>query len=135
MAIKTVSGATTGVVNDGTGVDWTDPINAGSGLPGTYATANTTGHTKYLKVMPFGFGQVIKERDIILGLQVNVLRSVFGGSEVCVDHSVRVIKGNAYVGTDKADTVNNWPTTDVEKSYGGPTDLWGTTWTASDVIA
>ncbi|MBL7933276.1 MAG: T9SS type A sorting domain-containing protein [Bacteroidia bacterium] len=49
------------------------------------------------------------------------------------DNSVRLIKGGAITGSDFAQTTAAWPTTDTYTTYGGPTNLWGTTWTDSDI--
>jgi hypothetical protein len=55
------------------------------------------------------------------------------------DNSVQIIKGGSLVGTDHAVTPeslpNAWPDTDQSYTYGGPTDLWGTTWTLADINA
>jgi len=52
-----------------------------------------------------------------------------------VDNSVRLIKGGIITGNDYAQTTAAWPTTDAYATYGGSTDLWGTTWTDSDINA
>lgn len=50
------------------------------------------------------------------------------------DNSVRLRKATGYVGTNKAFTVVDWSNTDeTYTTYGGPGDLWGTTWTAAEV--
>lgn len=42
------------------------------------------------------------------------------------------MKGGAVTGSDKASAAA-WPAADVEVSYGGTSDLWGTTWTAEEI--
>lgn len=49
-----------------------------------------------------------------------------------LDHAVHLLKAGNPVGDNKANTVA-WPTTDTYISYGGPADLWGTTWTVAEV--
>jgi len=55
------------------------------------------------------------------------------------DNSVKIIKGGSMVGSDYAVTPeslpNAWPDQDTYEVYGGPTDLWGTTWTLADINA
>ncbi|HVD99838.1 MAG TPA: T9SS type A sorting domain-containing protein [Cytophagaceae bacterium] len=55
------------------------------------------------------------------------------------DNSVKIIKGGSMVGNDYAVTPeslpNAWPDQDTYEVYGGPTDLWGTTWTLADINA
>jgi len=83
-----------------------------------------------------GFGYSIPSYAIICGIQVEAERrqqGVLVGSSV-KDNSVKIIKGGTILGTDHA-SASSWPSNDATISYGGPTDLWGTTWTASDINA
>ena len=48
------------------------------------------------------------------------------------DHEVRLLKGDVITGSNLAST-NEWPTSDGTATYGGATQLWGTTWTVSDI--
>ncbi len=52
-----------------------------------------------------------------------------------LDNSVRLIKGGVIVGSNYAKTNVAWPTADAYETYGGPTDLWGTTWTPAEINA
>ena len=50
-----------------------------------------------------------------------------------LDNTVELLRGGSPVGSNKAD-VNAWPSlTDAATTYGGASDLWGTTWTAAQV--
>src|SRR5690606_18499374 len=51
-----------------------------------------------------------------------------------VDNVVRLSTGGVLVGDNKANGTN-WPTTETTRTYGGPTDTWGRTWSASEVNA
>src|SRR3989344_5212889 len=53
---------------------------------------------------------------------------------VVYDHRVRIIKGGAIGSTDKA-SGTAWPGSLAYTTYGGASDLWGETWTASDINA
>lgn len=57
------------------------------------------------------------------------------GYHEVVDATVKLVKGGAVVGDNKADTANDWPAANATKEYGGSTDLWGTTLNPSDVNA
>lgn len=49
------------------------------------------------------------------------------------DHTVQLLKAGALAGNNKAATTTDWPTAEASVVYGGPSDLWGTTWTPADV--
>ncbi len=50
------------------------------------------------------------------------------------DNVVSLVKNNVVVGNNKAATGTDWPTSDATATYGtGTTDLWGTTWTTTDI--
>lgn len=49
------------------------------------------------------------------------------------DNAVRLRKALGAVGVDRAQTGTEWPTADTYVSYGGATDLWGTTWTNTEI--
>lgn len=50
------------------------------------------------------------------------------------DNVVKLVKGGSVVGDSKA-AAGDWPIDPAWKGYGGPTDLWGTTLTPSEVNA
>lgn len=50
-----------------------------------------------------------------------------------MDNSVRLKKAAGYVGNDYAQTAVEWSTTQAYTIYGGPGDLWGTTWTPAEI--
>jgi hypothetical protein len=68
----------------------------------------------------------------IRGIQLDVRRSA--DALAAVDHSIRVLRGGIPVGTDHKKT-GTWPMDLAYVTYGGPTDLWGTTWTQADIQA
>lgn len=117
--------------------------NAGSAKisNGSYATSGfvltllSVAPTKYLTASDFQFA--IPPNAIIKGIQVDIQR-LSGGINLLAkisDKSVRVMKGGTFVGADKASN-SFWPIfNSAYQSYGGPTDLWGTTWTPADINA
>lgn len=68
----------------------------------------------------------------IRGIQFDVRRSA--DALQAVDYSVRALRGGAAVGTDHKKT-EPWSADLAYVTFGGPTDLWGTTWAPSDVQA
>lgn len=48
------------------------------------------------------------------------------------DHEIRLLKGDVITGSNLAST-SEWPASDGTAVYGGATELWGTTWTVSDI--
>jgi hypothetical protein len=57
-----------------------------------------------------------------------------GGGSGAIDNAVRIVKGGTIGSTDKS-RATEWPTTDTYLSYGDATELWGETWTPSDINA
>ena len=69
----------------------------------------------------------------INGILVEIERHYAGGT--VADYDVCLTKdGSARVGDDKS-TGATFPTADAITSFGGSTDLWGTTWTVDEVNA
>lgn len=67
----------------------------------------------------------------ILGIQVTIWKQSVGGS--VADESVKLVIGGAVVGTEHAEA-GNWSGSGFAPvTYGGPTDLWGTTPTAAQI--
>lgn len=118
------------------GVTWTTPSNAASSnnsyalFPGAPDFNQTT---VYLKCTNFGFsipgGATIDGIEVIIERKASVQSGVFWVR----DFTVKLYKAGTIVGTDKADTTLKWPTSDTDKTYGSSSDLWGETWTDSDI--
>ena len=126
--------ATVGTNVTGVGtLAWTNPGNiAGAGTAGMSVSASTT--TNYLQGIGFGFA--IPSNSIINGITVTINRSTSGStSPLLRDNQVSLVKGGSIQATNKAVTGTNWSGTLADATYGGATDLWGTTWTAADINA
>ncbi len=92
------------------------------------------GHiSNYLFASNFGFA--IPDGATIEGILVEIERVRVNNTATVKDHRVRIVKGGTIGSTDKADTATNWPTADAYASYGGASDLWGETWSASNINA
>ncbi|MGH2761388.1 MAG: hypothetical protein ACRDLD_02210 [Thermoleophilaceae bacterium] len=88
--------------------------------------------SNYLKAQSFGFR--VPSDAVITGIVVSVERRRASTGADIHDQRIRVVKADGFIGTvDKADLVTIWPTVDSVVNYGGDADLWGETWTASDV--
>lgn len=115
-------------------VIWDNP-DAVSASDDTYSMTRSAlasgNRSHYLVATNFGFS--LPDTARIDGIEVLVERSVAGGS--VVDYQVRVLQaGNLQPGIEALPDA--WPTSDQEASYGGPSELWGsTTWKPSDVGA
>lgn len=113
---------------------WLDEPNVYS-HDGVYATTLNNlpvGTTKYLYASSFGFE--FAAGDTIDG----ILFEIEGHSEVIAitDWKVRAVKGSGsgpQVQTTELGTGEAWPISDAYRSFGGPTDLLGTTWPPADV--
>lgn len=142
--VQPVSALTSGPNNPSSAVNdssagalaWTNPGNA-TASDNAYATSalsssNTT--SQYLKATTFGFS--IPSNSIINGIQLDVERSEASVSSTNIqDNAVYLVKGGTIqTGTNKA-TATNWPASDAYANYGSGSDLWGNTWTASDINA
>lgn len=126
-------------VSNGTGIGsiaWIDLTNAQTSN-NLYATATALvigDKTNYLRFTNFGFS--IPTTATICGISIEIEKKATGLALVNVtDESVRIIKGGTIVGSDYADTGTDWASSDFTSSYGGSSDLWGTTWTPSDINA
>ena len=89
--------------------------------------------SQYLVASSFGFS--VPGGSTIDGIVVEVERH--GSNTNVLDNRVRIVKGGVIGSTDKS-SVSQWPITsgsEAYASYGGTSDLWGETWTASDINA
>jgi cysteine-rich repeat protein len=119
------------VVSDATiaGSVWSFTANA-TASDNQYAQAPTmTGSvTEYLKATGFGFS--LAPAAIVMGIEVRVEKRT--NNARVSDNAVRIVK-NGVIGASDRSNPSAWPTTDTITVYGGTSDLWGETWTASDV--
>jgi hypothetical protein len=113
-------------------IAWSFPDNAKIS-DNAYATLYGNAVSHYLKATNYGFS--IPAGATINGILVEIERR--GESEVAgyvKDYEVKIVKADGTIGsTNKADTVTHYPSTDTYKSYGGIADLWGETWSPTQV--
>lgn len=89
-------------------------------------------NTYYLKITGFNFS--IPAASSICGVSVEVESRATGVilTAAVKDNEVRLVKGGVITGNNYAKAAD-WPSSDGVTSYGGTSDLWGTTLTPADV--
>ncbi|MFD2942752.1 Ig-like domain-containing protein, partial [Flavobacterium notoginsengisoli] len=131
--------AGTGSSVNGTGtLVWSNPSQVISNNSSyAYATVNSGGDTtvitRYLQGTNFDFN--IPTNATITGIQVTIGRygSVNSASVYVRDNIVSLIKGGSVTSQNKS-IGTNWSTNSTSVSnYGGTSDLWGTTWTPTEI--
>lgn len=88
-----------------------------------------------LAVSNFGFA--LPSDATVKGIVAQIFRyqdeGTFGAGVAQVrDNNVLILQGGLTTGTDHT-TGLQWPTSGAYQTYGNPTDLWGTSWTAADI--
>jgi hypothetical protein len=123
-----------GVNNASIGTEtWLTPENiTQAGYP--YAVTSTLYHrhrfSNYLQGSQYGFA--IPDDAVITGIEVAINRKANAQTPSILDVGVQLVKAGAIVGDNKA-SLDIWPATFTVVTYGGPTDLWGTTWTPAEI--
>lgn len=97
--------------------------------------------TNYIKSTNFGFA--IPSSATIEGIKVEILRdasnNIASPQQQVKDSNLHLLKAGSETGDEKADTSTIWVDGGgaVENytliTYGGNVDLWGTTWTPSEI--
>jgi hypothetical protein len=122
----------------GSDYSFTNPLNTllNDGLNAVAASVLQLSNkqTDYIQVKGFGFN--IPAAATVCGIQVNVVRSaanVLLNLAYVTDYNVRMMKGGVLTGNNLADGTTQWPATNTTATYGGNGQLWGTTWTPTDI--
>lgn len=101
-----------------------------------YATATNVpangGASNYLRATGFNFA--IPNDVTINGITVTINRYASATTGV-YDNIVSLVKGGAIQATNKASATVWSGNANTVVTYGGPADLWGSTWTAADINA
>jgi hypothetical protein len=118
----------------GSSATWSNPSNAQT-VNSVYSvnSANlplTGNYTDYIVATNFGF--TIPAGNQIDGIQVRITRLEDNAN--ARDFRVRLVKGGV-IGTTDLISGTNWPSTNTTRVHGTSTDLWGNTWTLSDINA
>ncbi len=128
--------AGTGTDNNAVGtVAWGTPGNITvAGNPYATMSVPTSSTTHYLQGSNYGFA--IPANATINGITVVINRQSSGStSPLLRDSRVSLVKAVGGVqSTNKAITGTNWSNSGLETAtYGGSSDLWGTTWTPAEI--
>jgi hypothetical protein len=125
-----------GVGNNVTGIGtepWNNPTEITT--PGSpYATVTLyQGHrsSNYLVGSQYGF--TIPPDAAVTGIEVKINRMASSPNPGIVDNVVSLVKGVGNYSENKALTGTQWPISFTIATYGGPTDLWGASWTADEI--
>ncbi len=109
---------------------WNNPGNAAAS-DNAYATpSDLTELTDYLKATDFGF-------SISAGATIDGIVAEIEKKDDCTDvHDtvVQLVKGGTITGNNKASGAV-WSATDTYTTYGGSSDLWGLTFSTTDINA
>ena len=97
-----------------------------------------TVNAKTDRLVAFRFGFVIPPTATILGIEVQINRGIsdLDPSSNVVDEEILLLKAGVPQPANRADLLTPWPVGPTTVAvYGGPTDLWGTTWTPAQINA
>ena len=96
----------------------------------SWSTANLGDHESSNGLNVYNFSAGVS--GTINGIEVRVEKKR-SGSFFYTEH-LYLMDDTVTKGNDKSDG-ENWSTTEAFQSFGGPTDLWGTSWSAAQVRA
>ncbi len=119
------------------GVAWTAPGNAQTSnnvWASVFLDYPPAQNSQYLQATNFGFA--IPAGATIDGIIVEIELHVFSIFNADIyDNSVKIVNGGIVTGTEHA-AAGSWSLgSDVIRTYGSCTDLWGETWTPADINA
>jgi hypothetical protein len=103
---------------------WTNPTNL-TAQDAVYATATIFSSPSYALVGTYP-GASIPSGSVIDGIEVMIRRYASGNGANTNTYQVTLPKGTPKDGSPP------WPNSPANETFGGPTDLWGTTWTPTD---
>ncbi len=130
----TAPGSGTNVDRDGNDA-WSDPGNI-TASNNTYASITLSGGGETSDwLVASGYNLNVPASVTILGIQVEIERHA--SDEPCafyniIDSSIRLHNGTSLKGDDKKKD-GWWSANETCATYGGSTDLWGATWTPSEL--
>lgn len=116
----------------GSSATWNNPVNAR--IADAVYSVNSAdlplqgNYTNYLVATNFGF--TIPAGNQIDGIQVRITRNEVNAN--AKDFRVRIVKGGVIGASDRISGFN-WPVANTTRVHGSTTDLWGETWTLSDI--
>jgi len=113
---------------------WQNPTNILTvGSPYASVQLSDVFGSSFLQGSNYGFS--IPDNATILGIEVIVNKFTSAGSGTIVDASVCLLKNYHVTGVGREDGTTPWPSSMTVVVYGGPADLWGSTWTPAEINA
>jgi hypothetical protein len=104
--------------------------NIGAGVftshDNNYATDTTDGASQWLKTGGYGFA--IPSSATIKGIVVTMVRAAYKAFD---NYGVHLVKAGTILSIGRS--LGQWPQNWTTVTYGTPTDLWGDSWTPSDI--
>jgi len=87
----------------------------------------------YAKATNFGFA--IPTGATINGILVEIrkMQQTVGVGNIINDNEIKIVKSDGTIGTTNKANSSDWSATLAYVSYGSSSDLWGETWTYSDI--
>ena len=95
----------------------------------SWSTSSLDDHEKSARLNVYNFGADVS--GTINGIEVRVERH---HSDV-KDKEIYLMDDTTPKGSDKGEKVVHWPSSDGWRTYGGSSDLWGTSWTPTQINA
>lgn len=126
--------ASQGPNNPGTASGWTSSNNSFASDNSYATTTLLSGSTDTVLFSITNFSFSIPSGATIDGIVAEIERKVNSTSRNPKDSGVLIVKGGSASGTDKA-SASVWPTSDAYATYGTSSDLWGLSWTDTDINA
>jgi len=105
--------------------------SSGPNSPGTLANDATVGSTAWTN--PSNAAASDNSYAVASGIGAFSTYAGVNGTGI-EDGPIKLVKGGV-IGGDDLSTLANYPTSDTYLSYGGPTSLWGLSWTPADINA
>lgn len=129
MASETLSATSAASITGDGNVAWSSASNI-TASDDSWVTA-TLGGSQRTKRLHIQFAFNIPSGATIDGIELSIERH--GSSSDVRDYAIQLSKtGGIAVGDNKA-SASAWPTSDGTATYGGASDLWGTTWTPAEI--
>ena len=115
------------------GALWSSDTNIFTDSDVTFTSSDPTSNQYTDKLFGSAYDfSAISNADIINGIEIEVRADIEDVTKPIEENIIQLSQGTTLVGTNKSTGVDYsdvWTT----YTYGGPTDMWGTTLTASDI--
>lgn len=137
ITVAASSSTSVGPIYAGSGASSGFPVwsNPGNGRldDGLFASCNVTAGNNSGNLQMSSFGFSLPSTATISGIKVEVkCKQGAPGTGDIIDGGFKLLKAGVITGTARS-AAGSWSTTSTYRTYGGSSDLWGTTWTYNDI--